>query len=141
MAHVKMCTATGEEHGLMGLLPNSVPFEDFKQMTAENRAKCQKEMKEDARMVRARYINHQEKNGRLEKPYCRWPGEQIQLWKLIPNYEYTLPMGFIKEVNECRVPVRSGLQSVDGVEVNKNGAPLEKDQFERTHELVPTAFK
>ncbi len=140
MAQIKMCTATGEEHGLMGTLPNSVPFEDFKQMTAENKAKCKKDMKEDGRLVKARYINHQGQNERLEKPYCRWPGEPIQLWKLIPNHEYTLPMGLVKEVNDSRMPVRSGLQSVDGMDVQKNGAPLEKDRFDRVHELVPTKF-
>lgn len=140
MAQIKMCTATGEEHGLMGTLPNSVPFDDFKNMKPEHAEKCRKDMKEDARLVKARYINHEGSNERLEKPYVRWPGEPIQLWKLIPNHEYTLPMGMIKEINDSKKPIRSGLQSVDGIDVNKSGLPLDKDKFERTHELVPTKF-
>lgn len=140
MAQITMCTAAGEEHGLIATLPNSVPFTDFKNMKPENAEKCRKEMKEDARTVKARYINHEGRNERLEKSYCRWPGEPIQKWKLIPDHEYTLPMGFIKEVNETRKAVRSGLQTVDGEPVNKDGSPLEKDRFERVHELVPTKF-
>lgn len=140
MVQVVMCTATGEEHGLVKQLPNACEFDDFKRMKPADAEKCRKEMKEDGRMVKARYINRRGIHERLEKSYCRWPGEPIQKWKLIPEHVYTLPMGFIKEVNDSKVPVRSGLQSVDGVDVNKNGTPLEKDQFEIIHELVPIGF-
>lgn len=140
MVKLALCTASGEQHGLINTLPNAVPYDDFSKMTPENKAKCQKEMKEDAKLVKARYINRRGKHERLEKAYCRWPGEPIQMWKLIPEYEYSLPMGFIKEVNESRMPVRADLQSVDGVDVNKNGTPLGKDEFEIIHELVPTGF-
>lgn len=49
-------------------------------------------------------------------------------------------MGFIEEVNETRLPQRSGLLSVDGNNVNE-GAPLEKDaEGVRIFELVPVGF-
>ena len=141
MVQLLQALATGETHGLIGTLPNSVAFDDFKNMKPEHQEKMRKEKKEDERMVKVEYINHQEKNGRLEKPYCRYAGEPIQLWKLIANHEYMVPMGFVKEVNESRMPVRAGLQSVDGKDVNKTGAPLEKDSVERIHQLIPTSFR
>ncbi len=138
---VAMCTAAGEQHGLINKLTNSVVFDDFKNMTPENKAKCEKEKKEDARMVQARYINHRGKHERLSKPYCRWAGDPILQYHLIPGYTYPLPMGFIKEVNAVRIPKRSGLVSVDGQDLNANGAPLDKDSAgEALHELVPVSF-
>ncbi len=143
MANVVMCTASGEQHGLINTLTNSVPFDDFKNMTPENKAKAQKEMKEDMRMVKARYINHRGRHERLTKPYCRWAGQPILQYHLIPGHEYELPMGFIKEVNDplIKVPKRSGLVSVDGQSLNKDESPLDKDQQgEIIHELVPVSF-
>lgn len=134
------CTANGEQHGLIGTLPNNVPFDDFKNMKPADAEKKRKEMKEDAKIVKARYINRRGINERLEKPYCRYPGEPIQLWKLIPEQIYEVPLGFVKEVNENRVPVRAGLQSVDGVSVNHSGEPLARDTQDVIHELVPISF-
>lgn len=134
-------TATGEEHGLLGTLPNAVAFTDFKNYKSERREELRKEKKEDARMVKARYINHDEgSKGRCSKSYLKYAGDPIMRYHLIHDHEYTLPMGFINEINESRTPVREGLQSVDGVDVN-NGAPMDKDTFVRTHELVPCSFK
>ena len=41
-----MATASGEQHGLINTLTNSVPFDDFKSMTPANKAKLEKEKKE-----------------------------------------------------------------------------------------------
>jgi hypothetical protein len=139
---VLQSTATGEIHGLLESLPNAVPFDDFKNMKAADAEKMRKQKKEDERMVKAKYINHQDKQlGRLEKVYCRYAGEPIQKWKLIHDYEYTLPMGLIDEVNQSKIPVREGLQSVDGKDINRDGSPLQKDRYDRIHELVPCSFK
>lgn len=135
-----MCTASGEEHGLVNVLPNSVPFTDFKHMSPENAEKCRKELKEDAKMVKARYINRRSNNERFEQPYCKWPGEPIRMYKLIPEQIYELPKGFVKQVNAMKMPLREGLQSVDGKDVQGNGAPLSRDSFETLHELVPVSF-
>lgn len=141
MAQVVMATATGEQHGLINTLTNSVPFDDFKNMTPEMKAKCQKEKKEDSRIVKARYINHRGGHERLSKPYCRWAGDPIQMYHLIPGRTYELPIGFINEVNAVRMPKRSGLVSVDGQDILKDGAPLDKDTAgEAIHELVPASF-
>lgn len=140
MANVVMCTAAGEQHGLINTLTNSVQFDDFKHMAPAIKAKCEKAKKEDARIVKARYINHRGKHERLSKPYCKWAGDPIQQWHLIPGYTYDLPLGLINEVNAVRMPIRSGLVSVDGQDLN-NGAPLDKDsEGEKIHELVPASF-
>jgi hypothetical protein len=142
--HIVQVTATGEEHGLLGVLTNSVPYDDFKNMSPEMKAKCEKEKKEDSRIVRVKYHNFKGRHERLSKPYCRWAGDPIQRWHMIPGYEYDVPYGFVKEVNEEQggMKQRAGLLSVDGKDIQRNGAPLDKDQdAERIHMLVPVEFK
>lgn len=141
MKTVVMCTASGEQHGLINTLTNSVENTDFKHMKPEHKARCEKEKKEDARIVKAKYINTRGPHERLSKPYCRWAGDPIQQWHLIPGHTYDLPMGFINEVNQVRMPKRSGLVSVDGAPINKDESPLDKDQAgEQVHMLVPANF-
>lgn len=138
---IAQCTATGEQHGLIGSLPNSVPFDDFKNLSPKHAEEMRKKKKDDSRMVKAQYINRRNINERLEKPYCKYAGDPIQQYKLIPEQIYTLPLGFINEVNEQDgLPIRADLQSVDGVEVNKDGTPLRQDRVERIHQLIPVSF-
>lgn len=141
MANVVMCTTSGEQHGLINTLTNSVVFDDFKHMDPKTKAKCEKEKKEDARLVKVKYHNTRGKHERLSKPYCRWAGDPIQQWHLIPGQTYEVPMGFVKEVNEVKMPKRSGLVSVDGNDILKDGAPLDKDtEGEQIHMLFPASF-
>lgn len=136
-------TSLGEQHGLINSIPNSVPDTDFKNYTPHRKEQLKKEKKEDSKVVRARYINHDEREkGRLSKTYCRYAGEPLQQYHLIHDHEYDLPYGFVKEVNEWGKSMqRSGLQTIDGISVNHDGSPLKEDKPIRTHELVPVAFK
>lgn len=135
-------TQSGEAHGLVNTLTNSVPFDDFKHMTPQTKAKLEKEKKEDARMVKAEYINRTGRHERLTKPYCRYAGDPIQIWHFIPGRTYTVPLGLIKEVNAVKMPKRSGLLEVDGEKVKQDGSPLEQDE-EGTwiHKFVSPEFK
>jgi hypothetical protein len=136
-----MATAAGEMHGLVNTLTNSVVFDDFKHMSPENKAKVEKEKKEDAKMVKVKYINSRGKHERLSKPYCRYAGDPIYCYHLIPGHVYDVPMGFVKEVNEVKVPKRSGLVSLDGNDLRPNGEPLSQDtEAEQLHMLVPASF-
>lgn len=138
---VVRCTASGEQHGLINTLTNSVEFNDFKNMAPNIKAKCEKEKKEDAKIVKVKYINMRGKHERLSKPYCRWAGDPIQQYHLIPGQVYDLPLGFVKEVNEVKIPKRSGLVSVDGSDLKSDGSPLDKDtEGEQIHMLVPATF-
>lgn len=121
-------TATGEMHGLINTLTNSCEFNDFKHMAPATKAKLEKEKKEDARLVKVEYINRTGRHERLIKPYCRYAGDPIQIWNFIPGRTYEIPMGLVKEVNEKRMPKRSGLMEVDGEKVTADGSPLDKDQ-------------
>lgn len=120
-------TASGEPHGLVNVLTNAVPFDDFKHMQPATKAKLEKEKKEDARMVKVEVVS---KRGteRLEKTYCRYAGDPILCYKLIPGRQYELPLGFVKEVNEKTIPKRAGLLEVDGKKVTADGSPLANDQ-------------
>ena len=139
---VCMYTPTGEAHGLIGRLTNSVEFNDWKHMSPEIKAKVQKEMKEDGKVVKVRYINSRGNHERLTKPYCRYPGNPIEQYHLIPGYIYEVPMGFVKEVNAIKIPQRSGLVSLDGKDLKTGGEPLDKDDFncQPLHQLVPASF-
>lgn len=132
---IKLATATGEEHGLINVLPNSCKDNGFEGMTPENRAKCQKLRKEDAKKVKARYINHRGMHERLSRPYCRWAGDAIELWHLIPGHTYELPMGFVNEVNESLGLANRGEQLQEDGTISKD-----RITYEKLHELVPISF-
>ena|ERR1700677_1604774 len=143
MATLVMATAAGEQHGLINTLTNSVPFDDFKSMKPEHKKEMERQKKEDAKIVKAEYMNSRGRHERLTKPYCRYAGDPIHIYHLIPGKTYELPMGFVKEVNDStkHLPKRSGLVSVDGNSINKDESPLEKDQEgEWLHKLVPCGF-
>lgn len=142
MSHVAMATASGELHGLINTLTNSVPFDDFKTMTPSNKVKMEKEKKEDSRMVKAEYLNSRGRHERLVKPYCKYAGEPILIYSLIPGRVYELPIGMIKEVNDVNkiLKKRSGLVPTDK-DLDSTGAPLEMDQEgDWIHKLIPVGF-
>lgn len=138
---VTMVTANGEEHGLINTLSNHVPDDGMKHINPKIKESLVKKKKDDARIVKARYINHRGSHERLDKPYCKYAGEPIQVFHLIPGHTYDLPMGFIEEVNAVSMPQRSGLVSLDGENVTADGGPLAKDKDGiHIHELVPVSF-
>ena len=137
---IKMITASGEEHGLINTLSNHVPDDGFKNINPKIKTQLEKKKKDDAKRVTARLICRRA-NERLTKPYCRYAGDPIEIWHLIPGHSYELPMGFIDEVNGVQVTKRSGLMTQDGQDVRPDGAPLSQDiQGERLFELVPISF-
>ena len=143
MSLVKMVTATGEEHGLINTLTNHVPFDDFKAYSPADAERLRKEKKEDSKMVEAQYLNARGGHERLEKVYCKYAGDPIQQWRLIPNRTYKLPLGMIKEVNDesKHLKRREGLVSIDDKNVTSTGAPLASDQDGGwLHKLVPVNF-
>lgn len=138
---ILQCTALGEQHGLINTLTNSCENNDFKHMTPTNKAKLEKEKKEDARLVKMEYVNRVGKHERLTKPYCRYAGDPILMYHLIPGKVYELPVGFVREVNEMRNMKRSGLLEVDGEKINRDGTPLEKDvEADWVHKLIPASY-
>lgn len=138
-----MATAAGEQHGLINTLTNSVAFDDFKNMTPTIKSKLEKEKKEDAKIVKAEYLNSRGRHERLTKPYCKYSGDPIQIWHFIPGRTYEIPLGLVKEVNDTnkRMKKRSGLLEVDGEKVTKDGSPLDKDEDgEWLHRFTPVGF-
>lgn len=138
-----LATASGEMHGLINTLTNSVPFDDFKNMTPANKKKLEAEKKEDSRLVKAEYLNSRGRHERLTKPYCKYAGEPIQIWHFIPGKVYEVPLGLVNEVNDKNkiMKKRSGLVSVDEANVTKDGSPLSQDQEgEWVHKFVASGF-
>lgn len=138
-----LVTASGEMHGLINTLTNSVPFDDFKHMKPETKKEVQAQKKEDSRMVKAEYLNSRGKHERLTKPYCRYAGDPIEIWHFIPGKVYEVPFGLIQEVNDQNkvMKKREGLVSLDGNEVQRGGAPLAKDEEgEWLHKFIPVSF-
>ncbi len=131
-----MVTERGEEHGLINTLANSCADKGFGHMAPEDQKKAEAMRKEENKVVKARYINHQGTHERLTKPYMRWAGDPIRIFHLIPNETYDLPYGFIKEINDPKkaMPVRSEILDSRGVPTTKDG------KGKRIHELVPIGF-
>ncbi len=141
MPQLVLATASGELHGLINTLTNSVEFNDFKHMKPDVKAKLEKEKKEDARIVKVEYFNKKGRHERLTKPYCRYAGDAIELWKFIPGKVYDIPMGLVKEVNEKKNVVRSGLLEVDGEKYTQSGSPLDRDEeSDSEHRFIPVKF-
>lgn len=141
MVNLVKVTASGEEHGLINTLSNHVPDDGMKSINPKIKAQMEKKKKDDSRLVKARYINHRGLHERLDKPYCKYAGDPIHVYHLIPGHTYELPMGFIEEVNSVRMPQRSGLVALDGENVTDDGSPLAKDKSGiAIHELVPVSF-
>lgn len=132
---ITQVTASGEEHGLINQLPNSVADNNFEHMTPDMKKKCEKTRKEEEKIVKARYMNHRGQHERLTKPYCRWAGDPIKIFHLIPGREYELPFGFIKEVNENKGLAQRSIEDDHNARLN-----LEAGQAEKLHELVPISF-
>ncbi len=126
-------TAGGEQHGLVNSIGNSVPFDDFKHMSEPAREKARKMKKEDNKIVKATYINLKSNTKRLDKQYCRWAGDDIQQYHLIPGESYDVPMGFVNEVNSAGLKVR-GEKEVNGEITKKDGG------MEQEYKMVAASF-
>lgn len=131
-----MVTERGEQHGLINSLANSCADKGFSHMKPEDQKKAEALRKEESKIVKARYINHNGNHERLTKPYMRWAGDPIRMFHLIPGYTYELPYGFVKEINDPNktMPIRSEI-------LDSKGIPTVKDNVgKRIHELVPIGF-
>lgn len=129
-----LMTESGEQHGLINTLANSVPDNGFKHFDAKWKKEAERMKAEDHKMVKARYINKRGNHERLDKPYCRWAGDPIRIYHLIPGYTYDLPMGFVNEINS-----KKGISRSD--RVDEDGRIATKDTLtEAIHELVPVSF-
>ena len=127
-------TESGEQHGLINTLANSVSDHGFKHFDPKWKKEAEKMKAEDHKMVKARYINKRGNHERLDKPYCRWAGDPIRIYHLIPGYTYDLPMGFVNEINSKKNISRSD-------RVDESGKIATKDTVaEAIHELVPVSF-
>lgn len=143
MSKLVMATASGEQHGLINTLTNSVPFDDFKNMKPDHKKELEKQKKEDSRLVKAEYMNSRGRHERLTKPYCKYAGDPIQVWHFIPGKVYEVPMGLVNEVNDKNkiMKRREGLVEIDGVPVQKSESPLSKDEEgEWLHKFTPANF-
>ena len=143
MTQLTLATASGEMHGLINTLTNSVPFDDFKNMKPEHKKELERQRKEDSRVVKAEYLNSRGNHERLTKPYCKYAGDPIQIWHFIPGKTYEIPLGLVNEINDKNkiMKRRAGLLSLDDVPVQKNESPLEKDEEGAwLHRFVASGF-
>lgn len=129
-----LMTESGEQHGLINTIANSVSDHGFKHFDPKWKKEAEKMKAEDHKMVKARYINKRGNHERLDKPYMRWAGDPIRIYHLIPGYTYDLPMGFVNEINGKKNIVRSEM-------LDESGNVSKKDSItESIHELVPVSF-
>lgn len=130
----KRKTPSGIEHGLMTTLINQVPkSKRFKNMDSKLKEEMEAKIKHDSELVQVRYINYKnQETGYLSKDYYAGAGEPIYVFKLLHDYVYKLPRGFVDQVNDPnrRVPKREGA-------LDEHGRPLASDgPMKRIHHLV-----
>src|SRR5271169_1579408 len=138
-----LSTASGELHGLINTLTNSVPFDEFKSFKPEHKKELERQKKEDSRLVKAEYMNSRGRHERLTKPYCKYSGDPIQIWHFIPGKTYDVPLGLVNEVNDKNkiMKRREGLVSIDGAPVQQTEAPIGQDQDgDWLHKFVASGF-
>ena len=129
-----MVTASGEQHGLINSVGNSVKDDGFKHFEPKYKEIMEKNKKADAKLINARYLNKNGPGERLTRPYCRYAGDPIQTWHFIPGKEYQVPKGLVDEVNAKKEMKRSGL-------LDEKGNPSLNDQeVESIHSFVPTGW-
>lgn len=132
---MSLFTVTGEQHGLIKTLANSVPEEDYSRFKPEDKAKLLKMRKEDSRKVKARYINYRGLNERCSPPYCKYAGDPITMWHFIPNYVYEVPMGLVNQINESPGLAERGERVDELMNPISPGASNPK-----IHEMIPISF-
>lgn len=130
---------SGLQHGLINTLPNSVKDSGFARFPEKDRPNLQKQKKEDARIVKARFLHAKgSPNGspeRLERPYCRWEGEPITMWRFFHDEVYDVPKGLVDEVNA--MPAATKMSDL----VDQTGQPMKMDQKgEKLYRFVPEGF-
>ncbi len=130
---LKRVTARGEEHGLINTVGNSVQGDGMKRFAPEHKEEMKRIKEEECRIVKARYINHRGSHERLDKPYCRWAGEPIQMWHFIPGQEYEVPYGLVKDVNEGQ------LEKPKDSELVQESIGLIEGKH-KIHEFIPISF-
>lgn len=136
MTYAKYVTKNGLEHGCINTLASSVEDTDFKHMKPEIKTKALAQKKDEQRLVKARYLNSKGGSERCEKPYMRWAGEPITIWRFLHDHEYEVPYGMIKEINDEALGLaqRSEILDVKGVPLPKDGKAMKEHQF------VPIGF-
>lgn len=139
LAHIKepnpQRTASGEEHGLLKVLANSVPFNEYKRFKEKDRPQMEKLHKEQSKMQKCMYINKKGKNERREMTYNLWDGDPLLAYKFIPDQEYDVPMGLINLVNKVKKQKRSGL-----VNPHTNQALMKDEMESGDDQFIPVGF-
>lgn len=121
-------TSTGEEHGLIKVTANSVPFNNYQRFKEKDRASMEKLHKEQSKLVKVVYINKKSSNERKETTYNLWDGDPLLQYKFIPDHEYEVPLGLVHMINKKKKQRRSGL-------VDKYNKQLMQDVEESGDEL------
>lgn len=114
-------TASGEMHGLVKVISNSVPEGDMKRFKEKDREGMKKKRADESRLVKAICINTKDSTRRLPTVYCNWEGDPLLHYRFIPDHEYELPKGLVDQVNTQKKSQRSGL-------LDPKGNPIMKDQ-------------
>lgn len=78
---------------------NSLPAHEIEELVKKNR-------KEDDRLIKGMFEFIDAQGGWLEFTYRKYPGEAIQIIKLIHGEICDLPMGMVKHLNNTKKKVR-----------------------------------
>ena len=134
MSTIVQVTANGEEHGLVNSFANEISADAMEKFNPKVKAELQKRQKENAKKVKVVYLNAYGASHRLQVPWAEFPGDPIQQYNLIPNFEYELPLGLVKHINELPAMTKRSEQMIDGQMTKQDS------RGEKIHRLVAVSF-
>lgn len=124
-----MKTPSGEEHGLMKVVSNSVPDSEGKRFKEKDREAMKKDRAEQSKMVKVTYINTKGSKFPFELPYCMWDGDPILSYKFLPDHDYEIPKGLVDLVNKKKIQKRSGLLDKNSKELLVDTQEISEHRF------------
>lgn len=55
--------------------------------------------KEDSRMIKGIFQDHEVKGGTVQFPFRKWKGDPVEMYSLTDGQEYELPLAVVKHLN------------------------------------------
>ena len=122
------------DHGEMFKIANSVKTSHAESMESKAKADFEKQLKEEKKMVRARFILGNKAELWNDIGHCTGPGDPLIQYRFLDGHVYTIPKGLVDKVN------REGVTYKRGQRIMPDGSIAGSDEKQVIREFVPAGF-
>lgn len=134
MALVANISGKAIEHGCLYQIANSNKTPHSDHMTGKAKAEYEKKLKEESKMVRARFIIGNKREVWNDIAHCVGPGEPICQYRFLDGHVYEIPKGLAEKVNA------EGVQQAQADLVQSDGQVAKGGERIVHREFVPVGF-